>query len=184
MIQKWKLLSKEDISPSPHFLLEKRTYELPDGKIIDDFYVTTVEDVALIIPITKDGKLVLVRQYKPGIDEITIEFPAGRLEQKHANIKDVAKQELEEETGIQTDDLELFAEYSGFPTKGTERVYCYLARNVEFNSSQKLDPIETIEILTFTPKEFDQLIAEGKIIYAGTIAAWVIAKQKFAQLFS
>ena len=70
-IQKWKLLSAKDVSPSTWFPIEARTYQLPNGKIIEDFTVTTLADVAMIIPMTTEGKLVLVNQYKPGVDAVS-----------------------------------------------------------------------------------------------------------------
>ena len=183
MIQKWKLLSSTDISPSKWFPVENRVYELPNGSIVDDFTVTTVADVALIIAITKGKKVVLVRQYKPGVDEITIEFPAGRKEPSHTDMIETARAELEEETGIRAEKFEKFTELSGFPTKATERLYCFLTTDVEVNSTQHLDTNEQIEVLFYTPQELDDLIFSGKMIYGVNIAMWVLAKHKFPNLF-
>ena len=93
-LKKWKLLSKKDVSPSKWFPIEARTYELPDGRIFNDFTVTTLADVAMIIPITVDRKVVMVRQFKPGVEDIIIEFPAGRIELNHKNIQETAQHEL------------------------------------------------------------------------------------------
>src|SRR5690242_19769211 len=114
--QKWKLLKTEDVSPSKWFPIENRTYELPNGKIVDDFTVTTLGDVAMIVPITKDGKVVLARQYKPGVDTLTLEFPAGRIEKHHTNILETAQHELEEEVGIHVEQNQLLflGEINGF----------------------------------------------------------------------
>jgi hypothetical protein len=99
---KWKLLSSKDVSPNKWFPIEMRVYQLPNGKIVDDFSVTTLADVAMIVPITKNGEIVLVRQFKPGFGDVILEFPAGRLERSHINIEQTAIHELEEETGIKT----------------------------------------------------------------------------------
>ena len=184
MIKKWKLLSSKDVSPSAWFPIENRVYELPNGKIIDDFTVTTIGDVSMVVPLTKEGKIVLVRQYKPGVDEITIEFPAGRIEERHKDFKELAQHELEEETGIHSENLEEFAVVAGFVTKGSERIHFFLARDVEFNSTQKFDPTEEIEVLQYTPAEFEAMIKEGKILGSQTIAGWALAKLKYPTLFS
>lgn len=183
-LQKWKLLSKENVSPSPWFPIENRTYELPNGMIVDDFTVTTIADVSMVIPVTKDKKLVLVRQYKPGVDEITIEFPAGRIEPRHTDFRELALHELEEEAGIRASQIEEFAVFAGFVTKGSERIHCFLARDVEFNSAQSFDPNEEIEVVLFTFAEFDQAIREGKILGSQSIAIWYVAKLKYPDLFS
>lgn len=184
MIQKWTLLLSKDVSPSSWFPIESRVYKLPNGRIVEDFTVTTIADVSMIIPVTKDGNLVLVRQYKPGVDEITIEFPAGRMESNHKDFLDTARHELEEETGIKTDNLVEFGVFAGFTTKGTERIHCFLAQEVEFNSVQHFDPNEEIEVVQYTPSEFDQMIVSGQIISAQAIAVWYTAKLKFPDLFS
>lgn len=181
--KKWQLLSAKDISPSKWFPLEMRTYQLPNGKIVDDFSVATLSDVAMIIPITKSGQVVVVKQFKPGFGDVIIEFPAGRIELDHKNIKQTALHELAEETGIVTQDIEYFATLAGFVTKATEKVSCFIAKNVEFNAQQHLDATEEIEVLTLSPQELDRLIETNELQAAITIAAWAIAKKKFPDLF-
>lgn len=179
MIKKWKLLSKKDVSPSPWFPIEEREYELPDGRVVDDFTVTTLPDVAMIIPILKNGKVVMIRQYKPGIDEISLEFPAGRIEPEHKGITETAMAELEEEIGIKVkiEELKELGKLTGFPTKATEVVYTFLVTGCEFNSEQKLDETEEIEVLEFSPKEIDKMIEKREIWNALAIAGWTLYKK-------
>ena len=180
MLKKWQLLSKKDVSPSSWFPIEDRTYKLPNGQIIDDFTVTTLADVAMIVPITKDQKVVLVRQYKPGVDEIMIQFPAGRLENKHTDLIHLAQHELEEETGIKAERNQLvqFAKLSGFSTKASEVVYLFLAKACQFNSQQQFDVTEDIEVLVVSFEQMDQMVESGEVWCAQTIAGWQLAKLK------
>lgn len=177
----WKLLSKKDVSPSKWFPIESRTYELPDGKIVDDFTVTTLADIAMILPITKDKKVVMVQQFKPGIGEVLIQFPAGRKEPEHTSMHETAVHELEEEAGIQIAEIQLhtIGKVHAFSTKATEVVHLFLATDCEFNSAQKLDANEDIEVLQFSFDELEQMILSGKIWDAEAIAAWELAKKKF-----
>ena len=177
--QKWQLLSSKDISPHAWFPLEMRTYKLPNGKIVDDFKVTTLADVAMIVASTREGKLVMVRQFKPGFGDVIIEFPAGRIETAHNNLEETARHELQEETGIHAQKLEYFGTIAGFVTKGTEKVRCYFTKDVEFNSQQTLDDNEEIEVVLLSPKELDELIDSNQIQAALTIAAWRLAKNKY-----
>ncbi|MBI3620305.1 NUDIX hydrolase [Candidatus Roizmanbacteria bacterium] len=183
-LKKWRLLKGEDISPSKWFSLEKRAYQLPNGKIIDDFLVTTIQDVGMVVAVTTDKLVVMVRQFKPGFGDMTIEFPTGRLESSSDDPKEKAIRELEEETGIKTDSLEYFATLAGFVTKGTEKVYCYFAKEVSFNSVQHLDETEEIEVLTLSPQEIEELIITNQISTAVTIAAWTVAKRKYSEFFA
>lgn len=179
-VKKWKLLASQDISPSPWFPLEKRTYELPSGKIVDDFYVTPLADVALIIPITKQGNVIMVKQYKQGVDDITLEFPAGRKEPHHKDMLETAIEELAEETGIKTSNLTYFATVAGFTTKASEKVFCYVATDVELMGEQHLDENEAIEVIEFSKEQIDQVIYDGKMLSAVSISAWILAKEKFS----
>ncbi len=183
-LKPWKLLSIKDVSPSKWFPVEERTYELPNGKIIDDFTVTTLADVSMIVPITIDKKIVMVRQFKPGVNDLLIQFPAGRLESHHESMEQLALHELEEEAGIRSEasQLHYVGRINGFSTKASEIVYLYVAEQCEFNSAQNLDITEEIEILSYSPEEIDDLITDGTIWAADAIAAWVLTKKKFPQL--
>jgi 8-oxo-dGTP pyrophosphatase MutT (NUDIX family) len=185
-MQKWKLLSRKDISPHRWFPLEMRSYELPSGQVVDDFSVTTLQDVSMIVPITRDKKIVLVRQYKPGVDDLVIEFPAGRMESTYrGDFAALAIHELEEETGIRVtrDRLQSFGVIAANTTKGTEKTHLYFVCDVQRNTAQKLDPNEEIEVLMVPPQELDQWIANGKVYAAQTIAAWTLAKYNFTELY-
>lgn len=184
-LKKWQLLEKKDVSPHKWFPIEIRKYKLPNGKIIDDFSVTTIADVSMVVPITKDKKVILVRQFKPGVDEIELEFPAGRIDKQHKDFTDLAQSELEEETGIKVDkkNLQEIAILGGFTTKGSERVHSFLARDCEFNSNQKLDNNEEIEVIKISFSEMDRMITRGEIWTSQTIACWYIAKLKFPEIF-
>lgn len=185
-LQKWKLLSKKDVSPSKWFPIESRTYELPNGKIVDDFTVTTLADVAMVLPLTKDNKVVWVNQFKPGIGDFLIQLPAGRAEKYHVSMLDTALNELEEEVGIRVNKTQVhfIAQVHAFSTKATETVHLFLAEDCEFNSEQKLDSNEQIEILLLSFEEVELKMLNGQIWDAEAIAAWELAKKKFPEKFS
>lgn len=181
MIKKWQLQSKRDISPSEWFPLEARTYLLPNGKVIEDFYVTTLADSVHILARTTHGKIIMIRMFKQGIDEIVIQFPAGRLEDKHTDLVDAAVHELEEETGVKANagDLRYAGKLSLMSTKASELAHYYFVDNVAINSTQNLDETEEIEVLEFTPQQIETMINTGEIWDAPAIAGWELVKRKF-----
>lgn len=185
-LRKWKLLSKTDVSQSPYFPLEKRVYELPNGKIVDDFYITTLADSTCIIPITPNNKIIMIRMYKQGVDDFVIQFPFGRFEEKHKSIIRTAVLELEEETGIKVTDEQLIklGTLALATTKATEKMHYYFVKNALVNSAQHLDPNEEIEVLVFTSDEIDQMISSGKFSCAPSIAGWYLLKSKFPELIN
>lgn len=184
-LKNWQLLSSEDVSPSPFFPIEKRKYKLPDGKVVDDFYVTTLQDSAEIIPITTEGKIVLIKIFKQGENRIVTQFPGGRLEKRHKDIRDLVLSELHEEAGISVKPEQLIFVYemSVMTTKSSEHTHLFLAKDVEMNSFQNLDPNEDIEVFQATPQEVEALIDSGEINEGLTIAGWYLVKKKFPELF-
>ena len=178
-MKKWKLLKATDVSPSKHYPVEKRAYQRSDGVIINDFFVDKLADPVHILAITKQKQVVMIKMYKQGTDELMIQVPAGRFEpKKQADYKQVAVAELEEETGIKiaSDKLVFIGKIAEGSTKSTAVAQAYFVKDVEFNSQQKLDDNEEIEVLQFSPPEIDQMIADGKIWDATAISIWQLAK--------
>lgn len=180
-LQKWQLLTKTDISPSPYFPLERRHYRLPNGREVDDFFVATLADPVHVLPVTKDQKVVMIRMYKQGANEIMLQFPAGRFEsKKHKSFEMAAAMELEEETGIKvsTTRLKPLGQFIEESTKSTAQVHAFFVDQVEFNSTQKCDENEEIEIILLSPDEVDKYILEGRIWDTSAISVWYLAKLK------
>lgn len=114
------------------------------------------DDTITTIPITEDGKILLIEDEQPGRPSITV-LPAGRLEPGEP--PDVgARRELLEETGYMTDDIELL--WSHQPVMKLDwAVYFFLARNCRKVSEPQNDPGEKI---TLKPVSFDELIELAK----------------------
>lgn len=168
-MKKWTVLSSEDVSLDEWMPIIKENVQLPNGKRYD-YFTNPYGNVAMVLPILKNGDIVLVKQYKHGTREIMIELPAG-FQQKDKSVEESALAELEEETGIKTtlDNLKLLGKSSAMPSKSNLTVYCYLATELEFNSRQNLDEKEDIEILTIKPNEAREMINKGKIWASDTV---------------
>lgn len=180
-LKPWKLISAKDVSVGKWFPLDERVYQKNDGSIVDDFTVTTLENVSMVIPITSTGKIVMVHQFKPGADQLTFEFPAGRLKPGQ-NYQQAAHAELLEETGMRVGELIELGETVTFPTKGSEKIMNYIGLNVHTVDQQTLDEHEEIEIVEFTWDQIDQMILDGQINTAPSITCWHLAKIKFPKL--
>ena len=79
-IKKWKLLESEYIIRRPWLTARREKVQLPDGTIHPEYYVLEYPDWVNIIAETKDGRYVLVEQYRHGLGEISIELCAGCVE--------------------------------------------------------------------------------------------------------
>ncbi len=97
--KKWKLLGKKNVFDSKWLSIEDRSYELPDGKIVEGYYHLNRPDYVLILAIDKDKKIIVERQYRRGVDDFVYELPAGWINKDETPL-DAAKRELLEETGF------------------------------------------------------------------------------------
>lgn len=180
-IKKWEILEERDVSPSKWFPLFVHKVQLPDGKIVDDYYVSKLGDVAMIVAITPNKELVLARQYKHGVQEVILELPAGRVREKTP--EESAKEELREETGIVADELTPIGQVFVAPSKDSTVTHGFLLKNARVQREQKLDETEDIELVFIPVQELDQKIKSGEIRASDTIALIALARLNSPELF-
>lgn len=182
-ILKWKVLNQQDASPSKWFPIVRQEVALPSGKRIE-YFKAQLDDVAMMIPITKNKEIIFVRQYKHGVEEISLELPAGRIEDEDTPTE-TAVAELLEETGIEIEEEDLIklTEVWPDPSKSTVRVTGFLVKNVEITQEQELEVTEEIEVIKIPVSELDRYILSGEIRASDTLALLSFAKLKFPLLF-
>ncbi len=170
-MKKWQIISEEDVSPSKWFPVYKHVVKLPNGNIVDDYYLSRLGNVAMVLPVLETGNIVFVKQYKHGKGEFVIELPAG-LQKDDKSIEQSAIEELEEEVGIKVElsDLIPIGKLAGNPAKTDSIIYGYLVKNTTQNSKQNLDPNEDIEVVSIKPSQALKMIAEGTIWVNDTVA--------------
>jgi len=174
-IEKWKILKTDIALDNKWCVVHKDTVALPSGKIIDDYYVCIRPNVVLVFPITADGKVIMVRQYKHGAKEILLEFPSGVVDEKEDSIEAAALRELREETGYATANLELLTAVCDNPTKDTNKIFFFLARNVEKLYDTEFDPTEDIETVEIPIEKIPFMIKAQEIKVSGSIAIYYMA---------
>jgi 8-oxo-dGTP pyrophosphatase MutT (NUDIX family) len=172
-LKKWEIISEEDISPDKWFPLFKHKVRLPNGNIIDDYFISKLGDVAMIIPVTPEQELIFVKQYKHGIREITLEFPAGIVEEGQTPLQ-AAYSELEQETGIVATNMTLIGELKTLPSKNFANLYGFLAIDVTITKPQNLDVSEEIQVIKLTKEQVDEKILNGEINCSDTIALYAL----------
>lgn len=181
-LKKWHLLKEEDISPAPWFPLFKHEVKLPDGKVVDDYYVSHLGDVSTVIAVTKEKKILMVRQYKHGLDDITIELPAGRIG-KGRSKRDAAEAELLEETGYKAKEFIEIGGVCPVPSKDGSIMYGFIARGLRDTGETNFDETEEIELLKLSLEEIKGMIKEGEIIGSDAIALLTLAELKHPECF-
>ncbi len=131
---------------------------------------------ALAVPVTPDGKLVLVRQYRFAIQGRLLEFPAGTVEPNEEPAETI-KREIEEETGYRAHKWQKLGEFFLAPGYSDEIIYAFLAQELEILDKPPLqDDDEDIETVLLTPQELEQAILEGEPVDAKSISSFFLAR--------
>lgn len=180
-LKKWQLLEEKDVSPSKWFPLYVHKVKLPNGKIVDDYFVSKLGDVSMVVAITKDKEIVFVKQYKHGVREIILELPAGRVGK--LTPQEAAGEELREEVGIRAEELVSLGELFVAPSKDSTKTFGFFVEDAEITEKQKLDETEEIEIVLIPAKKVNKMIVSGEIKAADTVALLYLVQLKHPYLF-
>lgn len=122
-------------------------------------------DIVYILPITKSGKYLFIKQFRLPINKYVLETPAGIIESKSL-LEEIALKELQEETGYTTDrPLEVLPKYPMCPALTSGFAYGFCARDVIKTSNQKLEDAEDIEIVELSKDELLNIVHSANIEY-------------------
>jgi ADP-ribose pyrophosphatase len=131
---------------------------------------------ALAVPLTAEGKLVLVRQYRFAVEGRLLEFPAGTIE-PHESPKATIRREIEEEIGYRAHTWRDLGSFPLAPGYSDEFIYAYLATDLEAIAQPPPgDTDEDITVVYMTPAEFEQALYLQESIDAKSIASYFLAK--------
>ena len=159
---------------TPYFALRSDQLRLPDGAVKDPYYVIERPDAAIVFPLTGEGEVVLVRQYRPAIERVELGLPAGLVEEGEEPEK-AARRELSEETGYAGGKWESLGAVASSPSLKDNWAHLYLARGVELAATQHTDEYERLEILTVPVGELLTRIRSGEIVSSSGVAAILLA---------
>jgi len=135
-----------------------------------DFYVLEAPAWINVLPITPENKIVLVEQYRYGIEEPTLEIPGGMVD-KGEEPQQAAKRELVEETGYKSDSWESLGKVSANPAIMNNYTHIYLAEGCRFVGAENPDEHERINVHLLAVPRFLDLVAEGTVHHSIVLAA-------------
>ena len=168
-IKEWKVLESEYLVRRPWLTARRDRLELPDGRIIPEYYVLEYPDWVNVIAITKDGQFVMERQYRHAARKISLELPCGVMEDGEAPLE-AAQRELLEETGFGGGQWKKLMELSPNPSAMSNTTHCFLAIGVEKIAEQHLDETEELSVLFMTKEEVKRMLNENQICQALMVA--------------
>lgn len=170
-----KTLERKEIFTGNLISVHVDEVELPDGNTSTREIVKHPGAVA-VIPLTEDGKIVMVKQYRKPLERTLIEIPAGKIEPNEAP-EVTAIRELEEETGYTTEQLKYVTSFYTSPGFADEIIHLYFTDTIlPLEEKVAGDDDEFIEIVELTLAEAEQCIKDNKIYDAKTAYAIMYIK--------
>lgn len=172
---KEKTINREEVFNGNLISLHVDKVKLPDGNTSTREVVKHPGAVA-VIPVTKKGKIVLVKQFRKPLERTLVEIPAGKIEPNEAP-EVTAIRELEEETAYTTDQLTYVTSFYTSPGFADEIIHLYFTNElVPLEEKVAGDADEFIEIIELTLQEAEQYIKKKKIYDAKTAYAIMYLK--------
>ncbi|MCQ2408246.1 MAG: NUDIX hydrolase [Oscillospiraceae bacterium] len=122
---------------------------------------------ACVVPLTENGDVLMVRQFRYPHGTETLELPAGKLEYGEDPLT-CAVRELKEEVGGEADQLELLGFLYPTPAYDKEVIYMYLARSIRLDSGQSLDVDEFLDVVRMPLEQAVEMVMENRLPDAKT----------------
>jgi ADP-ribose pyrophosphatase len=174
----WAIVRSHPILTTPWISLRRDEVALPNGITLNDYYVGELPDVALVMPVTPAGEVVMVRQYRHAAGQMMLELPAGTFDPQRETAAEAAIRELREETGYLASTVEPLTVVYDNPVKFTYKTHLFLAQGVVPNGSPTWDPTEEIEIHRLSLGAVEGAIARQEIAVSGSIVALHLGLQR------
>ena len=152
----WKVLSREYLAKKLWYTVRVDRVQLPNGTVIPEYWINEYPPWVNVVALTDRDEVVLIRQYRHGVEAVHYEIPAGSTDPEDTSMEEAARRELQEETGYTGGRWSLLATLSANPALQNNLVYTFLAEGVTAGASSPeaseeitvhLTPLDQIEAL-------------------------------------
>ena len=149
----WTTLDRRvEFSGGPIREIVRETVQLPDGRIIPDFYTARMGDYALVYAVTTEGKVLVLRQYKHGLGRVCLTFPGGYVAPGEDPAV-AAERELLEETGYRGGKLTSLGSFVTNANQGCNTAHLFRVDGCQRECDPDSGDLEEMELTLFEPAE-------------------------------
>ncbi|MDD4658177.1 MAG: NUDIX hydrolase [Eubacteriales bacterium] len=174
----WKTIAASYLCKHPYLSVRKDTRTAP-GFESHDFFVLEFPDWVNIVAVTEDNQVILVRQFRHGLEEITLEIPGGVVDPGEEP-RLTAARELAEETGYSAGEIQLLSSVSVNPAIQNNRCHLFLATGCRQTGGQALEGTESIAVQLAPLAELAELMETGAIHHSLNCLALNLALSKLS----
>lgn len=158
---KWEKLSSKYLVKEQWATLRVDTCRMPNGTLIDDYYVLEYPGWVNAVALTEDNEVIVIRQYRHAAEEVILELPGGCIDPGE-NPEQAIVRELLEETGYQFESVERLCTLYANPSTSGNITTSFLATGGKKIQEQHLDGREEIEVFKITVDELKEMALENQ----------------------
>lgn len=170
-IKSWIKLSEQTLHDYKFCQIYKCKFQHPINDKAGEFIVSNYSDSIQIIAETIDHKFIFVKQFRFGSEQMSLEFPAGRLEKDESPIEGAIR-ELREETGYIGQNATLMASLYPNPAIIRNKIYVIKIEKCEKICDTNFDPFEDIQTILIFKNEILNFVKNGEMNNCITLAAF------------
>ena len=171
------------LEASPWLTVTRQVIELPDGRLIDDYYQVRSPSYVEVVPVDPQGRVLVLWRYKHGARRSSMGFPGGYIESGESADR-AAKRELQEECALQSSDWSELGACCIDGNRGTAEVHIFIAWGCTEAEVIPTDDLEAGDALWIGPKELRVHLEEGRFCTLGAYAAALLALPVLEQLYA
>jgi 8-oxo-dGTP pyrophosphatase MutT (NUDIX family) len=179
--ERWTVLETAVVERSHWLTLERQRIGLPHGGELPSYYRIEGPDVVTVFALTVDDEIVLVEQYRHGIEAVIAELPAGMVDASDESATAAIRRELREETGYEAAEIELLGTLAMSAPRQRNLLHCFLARGCRKVGEPGGDPAERIQVRLEPRSRLNALVCRGILPAQTSLACAYLAALRLGE---
>ncbi len=159
----WKVLSTKYLLQNEWIAVRADTCEMPDGRLIDPYFIVESRSYVNVVPVTPEGEIILLHIYRHGLGKTLLETPGGLIDAGESALA-AARRELLEETGHSCAALVPIGSGAPDPARFACQAYYFLATGAEETADPNWDVHEEMELVKLPIAQVRQMLFAGEIV--------------------